>query len=93
VDYGEACESRHVAGGGWSTVVDGDPCRRRRQCGELAHPASLAGGLSSNPVLEKEAMTTNLSLGLDGDEGERRWPATGSRDDGGGRAEKRQKQA
>jgi hypothetical protein len=49
-------------------VVDSDPRRRRRRRrGELAHPASMAGGSSSNSVLEQEATTVSLFLGLDGD--------------------------
>jgi hypothetical protein len=46
--------------------VDGDP-RGRRQRGELARPTSMAGGSSSNPVLEEEATTASLFPGLDGD--------------------------
>jgi hypothetical protein len=48
-------------------VVDGDPRRRRRWCGELTRPASMTDNSISNSVLEEEAMTTSLSPGLDGD--------------------------
>jgi hypothetical protein len=48
-------------------VVDGDPRGRRRQCGELARPASMTDGSSSNSVLEEEATTASLSPGLDDD--------------------------
>jgi hypothetical protein len=49
-------------------VVNDDPCGRRRRHGELARPASMVGGSSSNSVLEEEATTASLFLGLDGDE-------------------------
>jgi hypothetical protein len=48
-------------------VVDGDPRRRRRWCGEVARPASMTDDSISNSVLEEEAMTTSLSPGLGGD--------------------------
>jgi hypothetical protein len=51
--------------GGRSTVVDGDPRRRRRRCGDLTHPALMIDSLSSNSVLEEEATTASLSPGLD----------------------------
>jgi hypothetical protein len=68
-------------------VVNGDPRGRRRQCGELARPASMTDGSSSNSVLEEEATMTRLSPSLDGDgrgsavashgkqSGERQWRA------------------
>jgi hypothetical protein len=49
-------------------VVNGDPRGRRRQRGELARPASMAGSSSSNSVLEEEATTMSLFPSLDGDE-------------------------
>jgi hypothetical protein len=48
-------------------VVNGDPRGRRRQRGELARPASMAGSSSSNSVLEEEATTMSLFPSLDGD--------------------------
>jgi hypothetical protein len=48
-------------------VVDSDLHRRRRRCGELARPASMTDGSSSNSVLEEDATTARLSPGLDGD--------------------------
>jgi hypothetical protein len=47
----------------WSMVTRG----RRRRCDELARLTSMANGLSSNLVLEEEAMTVSPSPGLDGD--------------------------
>jgi hypothetical protein len=54
-------------GGGQSMMVDGDPRGRRRGHGELARPASMIDGLSSNSVLEEGEMTASLSPDLDGD--------------------------
>jgi hypothetical protein len=48
-------------------VVNGDPHGRRRQRSELARPALMTDGLSSNSVLNEEAMTASLSPSLDGD--------------------------
>jgi hypothetical protein len=49
-------------------AVNDDPRRRRRQRGELARPASMTGGSSSNSVLEEEATLASLFPVLDGDE-------------------------
>jgi hypothetical protein len=53
-------------------VDDGGARGGRRQHGELACLASMAGGSSSNPVLEEEATIVSHSPGLDGVEGARR---------------------
>jgi hypothetical protein len=45
-------------------VVDGDPRRRRRRCGEITHPVSMTDGLRSNSVLEEEAMMASHSPSL-----------------------------
>jgi hypothetical protein len=60
-------------------MVDGDPRGRRRQYGELARPASMTNGLSSNSVLAEEAMMVSLSPSLGGDGSARWWLATVSR--------------
>jgi hypothetical protein len=48
-------------------AIDGDPRRRRMWHGELAHPTLMAGGSSSNSVLDEEAMMASLFPCLDGD--------------------------
>jgi hypothetical protein len=49
-------------------AVNSNPHERRRPRGELAHLASMAGGSSSNSVLEEEATTVSIFPSLDGDE-------------------------
>jgi hypothetical protein len=60
-------------------MVDRDPRGRRRRYGELARPASMIDGLSSNSVLAEEATMVSLSPSLGGDGSARRWLATASR--------------
>jgi hypothetical protein len=52
-------------------VVDGDPRRRRRRCGERWLPASLASNLGYNRVQHDEGTMVDPILHSDGDGG--RW--------------------
>jgi hypothetical protein len=54
-------------------VVDGDPCGRRRWCGEWWLPTSLASNLGCNWVQCDEGMMADPILHLDDDGGERWW--------------------
>jgi hypothetical protein len=61
---GQSCGAHELIGltGEQQKVVDDGGARGgRRWCGELACPALMAGGSSSNPVPEKEATTTSFS--------------------------------
>jgi hypothetical protein len=55
------------AGGAQTAAIDGDPRRRRMRRGELAHPTLMAGGSSSNSVLDEEATMASLFPCMDDD--------------------------
>jgi hypothetical protein len=59
-----------------------DPCRRSWKSGQVSRPASLAIGLSGEPVLEDEGVEAGLFPGLDSD-GEGWWRRVMVSRDGG----------
>jgi hypothetical protein len=53
--------------GGQRVVVNGDLHERRRRHSELARPALMTDGWSSNSVREEHVTTVSLCPGLDSD--------------------------
>jgi hypothetical protein len=78
-DDNGACGTLGQPGGGWSTVVDSDPCERRWRCGERQLTMSLAGNSSCNRVLRDEGTMVDPILHLDGDGGGWWWRSMVSR--------------